>query len=89
MPLERGIGEPVQPNGLVLFAMNDGSQLVPCAITAAALKRLAGQGIIDLCLAFAEYRSAIEEAASDKYDSGSIDPDGGVTLLPADFASKA
>ncbi len=86
MPLERGIGEPLQPDGVVLFAMNDGSRLVPCAITAAALRQLAGPDIISLCRAFAEHRHAIEQVASDKYDSGRTDPDGGITLLPNDFA---
>ena len=67
MPLEHGIGGPLQPDGHVLFAMNDGSHLVPCTITAAA------------------HRHEIERAASDKYDCGQIDPDGGITLLPQDF----
>ncbi len=87
MPLERGIGHPLQPNGVVLFAMNDGSHLVPCAITAAALKELAGPEVIDLCGAFELYRTKIEEAASNKYDNGFADPDGGITLLPSDFGS--
>ena len=85
MPLERGIGEPFRPGGHVLFAMNDGSHLVPCVITAAALTKLAGPGLSDLCGAFRLHRQRIEKAASDKYDGGCAEPDGGITLLPHDF----
>ena len=86
MSLERGIGEPLQPDGHVLFAMNDGSHLVPCAINAAAMAKLAGPGLIDLRSAFALHRHRIEKAASDKYDGGRTEADGGITLLPHDFA---
>jgi hypothetical protein len=50
------------------------------------MAKLAGPGLIDLRGAFDLHRDRIEQAASDKYDGGGTEPDGGITLLPHDFA---
>ena len=85
MPLERGVGAPIEmPGNAVLFSMNDGSKLVPCTITAEALHRAGAGAFASSLRAFAALRRTIEAAASAKYDAGAIDPDGGVTLGPED-----
>jgi hypothetical protein len=81
MPLERGIGEPVETIGRgVLFAMQDGARVVPCTATAGLLKVLLGADPALPVRAYREMREEIEAIASAKYDARALDHDGGITL---------
>jgi hypothetical protein len=89
MPLDRVTSEPVEGPSGVRFAMRHGSGLIPCRVTAEALWHLTG-GRYRLPLeAFAALRPEIEFLASEKYDVGLLDADGGVTINFADVAGRA
>ncbi len=88
MPLERGIGDPIEEiRGGVIFPMTDGRRLVPCTVLSDALAEIAGGTIEVPRYTFVIYRHKIEMAASAKYDRGETDGDGGVTLAAGDFLS--
>jgi Protein of unknown function (DUF1488) len=82
MPLRQGRGVHPTPEGLV-FMMRDTKtgEVVPCTISAAALRRLAGRSGVPLEDAFDENRVTIEAIASRKYDAGQARP----VLDEADF----
>jgi len=65
--------------------MSDGSKVVPCTVSGAALWQATKGAFQDPLSAFASVRQMIEAAASAKYDAGKVDADGGVTLGPRDL----
>jgi hypothetical protein len=74
MPLTRGQQDIVATMNGVRFVMLDGTTEVACRANSALLQELygsTGEGAGDLA-AFNNYRSAIEQAASAKYDVGKI-----------------
>ena len=75
MPLRQGRGVHQTDDGLV-FIMRDTQtgEVVPCKISAAALRRLAGRSGVPLEDAFDENRVKIEEIASRMYDGGRTKP---------------
>jgi Protein of unknown function (DUF1488) len=89
MPLERGIGSATEePNGDVLFPMNDGSRRITCRVTAEALYLLTAAGRYRrLTRAFDSVRLHIEIIASAKYDDGFVEEDGSITVRQADVTS--
>ena len=75
MPLRQGRGVHPTQDGLV-FMMRDTKtgDVVPCTISAAALRRLAEKSGVPLEGAFDENRVKIEAIASSMYDEGRTRP---------------
>ena len=85
VPLERGIGYPIEDlRGGILFAMVDGHRTVRCLVSGDALIEMAGGSVDSPRLAFMVHRHQIEIAASTKYDRGHRDSDGGIGLAAGD-----
>lgn len=88
MSLERAIGDPVeQPGGDVSFRMHNGTDFVACRVTADALWQLSGGRYRTSLQAFEALRSHIELVASEKYDAGHLNEDGGVTIKATDLTA--
>jgi Protein of unknown function (DUF1488) len=88
VPLDRAIGEPVEhPDGSVQFRMFGSAGFVPCRVTADALRQLSGERYRTPLQAFEAMRGHLELIASEKYDSGHIDDDGGITIKQTDVAA--
>jgi uncharacterized protein DUF1488 len=89
MSLDRGIGIPTeQAGGDILFPMNDGALRILCRVTGEALNRLAGARFPTARRSFDAVRLRIEHIASSKYDNGSVEIDGGVTIRPVDVGDR-
>jgi hypothetical protein len=76
MPLTRSKEEILVTMNGVKFLMADGATEVPCRASRELLEdRFGSNGdqAVDEKV-FREHRSAIEQAASDKYDSGQVEP---------------
>ena len=83
MPLTRGREDFVATMNGVRFLMLDGTTEVPCRAASHLLREQYGsdgEGKGD-ATAFENYRSAIERAASEKYDAGKIERDGEVKVI--------
>ncbi len=91
MPLDRNHIDPIEErSGGVIFAMIRPTGIViPCSLTPDALLVIANGDWDSPCGAFIAHRDRIEAVASEKYDRGQIDPDGGITLRAPDFAIEA
>ena len=82
MPLTRGRDDFVATMNGVRFVMLDGTTEVPCRVASTLLREQygsEGEGAGDAA-AFMNRRSAIERAASEKYDAGKINRDSEVKI---------
>jgi len=91
MPLTRGREEFVATMNGVRFLMLDGNAEIACRAASALLREQygsEGEGAGDAA-AFKDNRSAIERAASEKFDAGKVDWNGEVkiTVTSQDVAS--
>jgi hypothetical protein len=83
MPLTRGREDFVATMNGVRFVMTDGTTEVACRAASAMLREhygSEGEGVADAA-AFRDNRSAIERAASEKYDAGNMDRTGEVKIV--------
>ena len=91
MPLRRSKDEILITMNGVKFLMKDGSTEIPCRATPELLSgRFGSQGDPDGNeKAFRSHRSAIEQAASDKYDAGELESaiDPKIVVAEIDMAS--
>ena len=90
MPLTRSKEQILTTMNGVKFLMEDGSTEVPCTATRELLEDRFGNGDRDEDeKAFRLNRAAIEQAASDKYDAGEVEPrvDPKIVVTARDMAS--
>jgi Protein of unknown function (DUF1488) len=89
MPLERGKQEYLGP-GLegIRFLMRDGTKDVPCRVSHESLADRGAATGLDAVGVFEAYRNEIEQAASDKYDRGSIGVGGSVYVTSEEFPPR-
>jgi hypothetical protein len=83
MPLTRAREDFAATMNGVRFVMADGTTEIACRAASALLREQygsEGEGAGDAA-AFRDHRSAIERAASEKYDAGKIDRDAEVKII--------
>jgi hypothetical protein len=89
MHLDRANIDPVEDeNGSIIFKMSSHQGLISCRAAAEALLKLTGGRYRTLLEAFGAVRSQLEPAASRKYDSGHLHPDGGITIRSDDVINQ-
>ena len=88
MPLTSAKDEYSPDMGAIRFLMQDGSKQVPCRISHEALTDRGSTTGMNNAQIFEAYRPEIEQAASNKYDRGGIDPEGRVWVTTAEFPAR-
>ncbi len=91
MPLDRNHIDPIEEDdgGIVFGMIRPPGVVIPCSLPPDALSAVANGDRDRPQRAFIAHRDQIEAVASEKYDRGQIDADGGITLRVTDFATEA